>query len=104
MSRNFAVRGPGADGHSDSPRVATHVVEGPFDLGAARRALAASLARPEGALFGLALRAAREIHDAALAFVATTLRDGAVLGLTRHHVRLLGYLGAAEAVEEGYAP
>ena len=41
------------------------------------------------------LRAARETHDAAVVALARALgeRQGAILGLSRHHERLLGYVG-----------
>jgi hypothetical protein len=68
-------------------------VEGTFDLAAAMRAATEALARARRARVKLDLRRAR-IEDAGLAaFVrAVAGRPVAIVGLSRHHERLLRYL------------
>lgn len=100
MPNHAKIHGSAPTGDAIGPRTTTHVVEGPFDIGAARRALAAAHARPEGVRFVLDLRSSREIHDVAIGLVVLAVRDCEFLGLSRHHhERLLRYLGAAERCE-----
>jgi hypothetical protein len=80
-------------------------VDGTFDLGAALRTAAAVRARSVGARVTVDLRRAR-IEDAALAaFVREVASQPvAMVGLSRHHERLLRYLengsGAEREAEE----
>jgi hypothetical protein len=90
-----------------APAEVVLAVEGIFDLAAASRAAAAARALPPAVRVSLDLRRAR-IRDAALAaFVreAGRRRVVVVVGLSRHHERLLRYLeedgGALLAGAEG---
>jgi hypothetical protein len=77
-----------------APAEVVLAVEGIFDLAAASRAAAAARALPPAVRVRLDLRRAR-IHDAALGvFVreAGRRRIVVVVGLSRHHERLLRYL------------
>jgi hypothetical protein len=70
-------------------------VTGVLDMSEALR-LADSLSlRSDGAELDVDLRSARETHDAAVVALARALglRHGSILGLSRHHERLLGYVG-----------
>lgn len=74
------------------------VIEGTFDLAAAMRTAAAVRARAPSARVTVDLRRAR-IEDAALAAFVRDLsgRAIAIMGLSRHHERLLRYLEDAGA-------
>jgi hypothetical protein len=72
-------------------------VTGVLDMSEALR-LADSLSltvSSDGAELSVDLRSAREAHDAAVVALARALglRNGSILGLSRHHERLLGYVG-----------
>jgi hypothetical protein len=75
------------------------VVEGTFDLSAALRVATAVRATAAEATVRIDLRRAR-IHDAALAALAREAgsRRVAIVGLSRHHERLLRYLDGAGGV------
>jgi hypothetical protein len=77
------------------------VVEGTFDLAAATRAATAARARAGRARVKLDLCRAR-IEDVALAaFVREVAgRSVAIVGLSRHHERLLRYLEKGAGVED----
>jgi hypothetical protein len=77
------------------------VVEGTFDLGAATRAATTARASAGRARVKIDLRRAR-IEDAALAAFVRELagRPVAIVGLSRHHERLLRYLGEDGGMED----
>jgi len=80
------------------PREPILTVEGRFDLAAALRVVAAVHDGADGARATIDLRRA-PVDDVAIAVLARELegRPVTVLGLTRHHERLLRYLGADAA-------
>jgi hypothetical protein len=74
----------------------TFRVTGVLDMSEARRLVEAVSTTANGAALSVDLRSARETHDAAVVALARALgaRDVAIVGLSRHHERLLGYVGA----------
>jgi hypothetical protein len=101
-----AIRNPELELRSDggrrparAPRVVL-AIEGTFDLEAALRAAAAACDRAADARVTVDLRRAR-IEDAALAaFVREVAgRTIAIVGLSRHHERLLRYLEEGTGAE-----
>jgi hypothetical protein len=67
-------------------------VEAAFDLASARRVLASAADLSDGTTLRVDLRRAREIHDVALAAVAAASVRVRLVGLSRHHERVLRYL------------
>jgi hypothetical protein len=88
------------------PEVSVHLAEQFTPLEARVLHDVASRIAP-GALIDLDFRAVRVCHDVALLLLAQDIRAGlaqyTLRGLSSHHLRLLGYLGAREA-ERGPAP
>jgi hypothetical protein len=77
-------------------RTRTIRVTGVLDMSEALR-LADVVSRcADGAALSVDLRSARETHDAAVVALARALgeRHVAIVGLSRHHERLLGYVGS----------
>lgn len=70
-------------------------VTGVLDIGEALRLANSIMETWDGAELSVDLRAARETHDAAVVALARALgsRKGTIVGLSRHHERLLGYVG-----------
>jgi len=70
-------------------------VTGVLDMSEARRLAEALSLSSDGAELRVDLRSARETHDAAVVALARALglHNGSILGLSRHHERLLGYVG-----------
>ncbi len=68
---------------------------GVLDMAEARRLGAAILDAPDGAGLQVDVRAAREAHDEAVVALAGAVarRNGTIVGLSRHHATLLGYVG-----------
>ena len=86
-------RTSGGDGRARPTR--TIRVTGVLDISEALRLADVMSRSSDGAELSVDLRAARETHDAAVVALARALgeRQGAILGLSRHHERLLGYVG-----------
>jgi hypothetical protein len=67
-------------------------VTGVLDISEALRLAEAVSTSADGAALTVDVRSARQTHDAAVVALARALgeRDVAIVGLSRHHVRLLG--------------
>jgi len=91
----------GLDGREGPTR--TIRVTGVLDMSEALRLAEIVRRSADGAALSVDLRSARETHDAAVVALARALgeRDVAIVGLSRHHERLLGYVGSFTA---GSAP
>jgi hypothetical protein len=83
----------GANGRQGPAR--TIRVTGVLDISEALCLAEAVGTTADGAALSVDLRSARETHDAAVVALARALgeRDVAIIGLSRHHERLLGYVG-----------
>ncbi len=78
-------------------------VTGVLDIPEALRLAAALSGIPDDVRVDVDVRSARETHDAAVVALARAIapRSGAIIGLSRHHAMLLGYVGDLDA---GAAP
>ncbi len=87
----------------DGTRARTIRVTGVLDIPEALRLAATLSGTPDGVQVHVDVRSARELHDAAVVALARAVapRNGAIIGLSRHHAMLLGYVGDLDA---GAAP
>ncbi len=80
---------------TDAPRARMIRVTGVLDLTEALRLAPAIVDAPGRAEIHVDVRAAREVHDAAVVTLARAVarRSGTIVGLSRHHATLLDYVG-----------
>ncbi len=78
-----------------APRARMIRVTGVLDLPEALRLAPAIVDAPGRAEIRVDVRAAREVHDAAVVTLARAVasRNGTIVGLSRHHAALLDYVG-----------
>jgi hypothetical protein len=74
-------------------------VTGVLDLREARRLVSSLRNTPEDVGLYVDVSSVREAHDAAVVALAqaVTRRNGVIVGLSRHHATLLGYVGQITA-------
>lgn len=80
---------------TDEARERTIRVTGVLDIPEALRLATSVSGTPDNVQVHLDVRSAREMHDAAVVMLARAVasRNGTLIGLSRHHATLLGYLG-----------